>query len=260
MAVGKVRVQRAGQAAERHVPRGVVAAGERQLEGELVEAVPRPDRGQRGTAEQRRAQRDGQVPRHVVEPAEVGAGAPHGGAQVPQQLRTQVARGEVGHLEDAVDRGADLPPGGHRRERRAARGLGEIVLGRLVGEQVVLHLGADGEAGLARAGGQRGVRRAPPRPVQLAVEGAHLEDGRRRGGGRQRRGRAERRRRDADAAGRALGDLAERLQHLRVVRRARRPGADRALRVAVEQQAGERRGARDVVAGPPHDGLVAGSG
>ena len=113
--------QHARDGGEGQAPGRLVAADQRQLEDELVEAVGALEVPQRAAAEQRAERRlDGgaQAGRRGRRVADVDAPARQGRRDVLAELGVEVGGGEVGRLEDAVHEGADLDAGRHLGEQR----------------------------------------------------------------------------------------------------------------------------------------------
>src|SRR5690606_24038266 len=188
--------QQGGHGAEGGRVRGrAVAAGQRQFEVQLAEAVARGDVGQAAEAErgaQYREQRPGQGG-GVDVGEQFGGGLP----AAPHDLGGQVVGGGVDAFEDGVHEGAELRAVGQLvHERGRGGGIGFQFhqrggLGFVAGAARVLGLGVGDQ--LVRALGQRRVGGAPPVRIEGAVEagggqfgavllGADATRGRRGGG------------------------------------------------------------------------------
>ena len=185
---------------------GAVAAGEREVEGELVEAVGAGEVAEAAAAPAGPSGVSMASARPATSGVDValddaaGAAGRRGGGE----LGGEVGSGEVGVLEDVVDEGADPGAAGHGAERQggrragprwgapALRDVGLVDLGGLVdldrlgggGEvEEVGEIGGVVDAGVVGGLGEAGVGGAHPVPVEGPVEGA---DGERAGGGRDR--------------------------------------------------------------------------
>ncbi len=289
MGVEQVADRRDGQ----HT-RGRVAAGEGQLEGEFVDPIVAGDVAQADAADGLdewcldRGTEPGEDGRPVAEVDDfpgrlVGERA--------EQRGVEIAGGEVAPFEHAVHEGADLGAGPHGSERHdevAQRGDAVAVAGDRVGggrrrrrphrrtaavtvtvdggfvhHRSVVCFAADRQrGGGVGVGGKSGVRGAPPRGVEGAVE-------QRDGEGRVARLAAGRPRPpdavatvdsfDGDASG-SSGRQGVQLRHRDVVGRQFSGGRHDAVGRAGEEQSAEARLRRAARRGPPHHCLMLGAG
>ena len=172
-------------------PVGCVAADERQLEDQLVEAVGALEVAQRAAAEQRperRLDRRAQAGRHGSPGRRRRrSGARGSAATCSPSSASRSGGGEVGRLEDAVHEGADLDAGRHLGEQRrhaahrsdsrssssGGAGAGGARRRLLVVDDALLGLARHPR--LVGAGGDVAVGRAPPAPVEVAVEAGRAE-------------------------------------------------------------------------------------
>ncbi len=113
---GDVLAQHRGDVGDRHLGGGVVAAGEGQLEAQLVDPVGSAHVAQAGLAHQRserRLHRGPQPGRHRRRVAHVDVAAGPFAGEGDDELTVEVGGGEVDALEHAVHQRAHLGAPGH---------------------------------------------------------------------------------------------------------------------------------------------------
>src|SRR6185312_1758660 len=121
---GQVLVEQRRQRTDAEPAGGRVAAGDRQLELQLVEPVGAPDVAQPGAAGERAEWGLDRQPQPVDEDvvhADDGRVVADLVVQGPTQLAGEVGCGEVGDLQDVVDDGADAGATGQRSQRQRHR-------------------------------------------------------------------------------------------------------------------------------------------